>query len=636
MYIAYTEANEITEHSFEVIMDFVPELANTEYLEMFSLELLTTAVIWQATKLWYVYAGLVVIMFLFVTSRQPNDYRGMEHGSAQWADKYNEKDFVDKTGIPIGDNFYATVKNPKGKYYSTHNLNETVIGGSGAGKSFRKIKPDIIQMYGSYVVIDPKGELYRDTAKVLRENGYRIRVLNLYDINNSHSYNPFVYMTNEQDVLDIADLFMKNSAGEGEKEDFWVGSAQDLLTAIMLYLWKSESDIKSFGRVVRLINSIRYDNSGKIDELCELARCMNKHKIEHGLNGGDAATVNWSSMLGTPQDTMGGIVKTLSSRLRLWAVTDIDEFTAEDEMDFDSIGTELTAIFVFVRPARNPYKAVVNMFYSQLFERLMWVANNKHNGRLPYLVSCEMDEFANCGTIPSFNETLAVVRSHNIRICIVLQGLSQLKAIYEKTWESIIGNCSIFTFLGTNDVDSNKYVSERLGKTTVRVETRSYNRGQQGGGSDSENLVARDLLSADEVPKAIRPKGKTKRFGGSCIVFVDEYRPFFKNKFDTIRHHLFEQVGSGYPKYIHNNTDITVEMAGLKEARSKRHAERNANLFDIMAEYKTLKAQENLASNEEIIDNMDDFAELDELTEEDIAAEIEAESEKTPEITDFC
>jgi len=627
MYIAYCESNAITEHGFSTVMDFVPELGNTEYLEMLNMELLLTAVIWQGTKLWYVYVGLAVIMFLFATSRQHNDYRGIEHGSAQWADKYAESEFTDKTGIPIADNFYATVKNPKGKYYSSHNLNETVIGGSGAGKSFRKIKPDIIQMYGSYVVIDPKGELYRDTAKVLQKNGYRIRVLNLYDINNSHSYNPFVYMTNEQDVLDIADLFMKNSAGEGEKDDFWTGSAQDLLTAIMLYLWKSECDIKSFGRVVRLINSIRYDKSGKIDGLCELARCMNKHKIEHP---NDAATVNWSSMLGTPQDTMGGIVKTLSTRLRLWAVTDIDEFTAEDEMEFDKIGEELTAVFVFVRPARNPYKAVVNMFYSQLFERLMWVANNKHNGRLPYLVSCEMDEFANCGTIPSFNETLAVVRSHNIRICIVLQGLSQLKAIYEKTWESIIGNCSIFTFLGTNDVDSNKYVAERLGKTTVRIDTRSYNRGQQGGGSDSEQFVARDLLSADEVPKAIRPKGKSRRFGGSCIVFVDEHRPFFKNKFDTLKHPLFEQVGSGYPKYVHNNTDIAVEMAGRKEARSQRHAQRQANLFELMEE--SLEMQENTAAAD-VVDNMDDFAELDELTDDVIAAEIESdESEEMPEI----
>ena len=294
-------------------------------------------------------------------------------------------------------------------------------------------------------------------------------------------------------------------------------------------------------------------------------------------------------------------------------------------MDLDSVGTELTAIFVFVRPARNPYKAVVNMFYSQLFERLMWVANNKHNGRLPLLVSCELDEFANVGAIPNFSETLAVVRSHNIRICIVLQGLSQLKALYEKTWESIIGNCSIFTFLGTNDVDSNKYVSERLGKTTVRIDMRSHNTGNQGGGTQSEQYTGRELLLPNEIPKAIMARGRTKRFGGSCIVFMDEYHPFFIRKFNTKKHSLFEEVGSSYPKYLKNNTDIAVEMAGRKEARSQRHTQRQANLLEIMAQ------QAEATSNApDVVEDMSDF---NELAEELIAAEIEgAPDEEEPQI----
>jgi type IV secretion system protein VirD4 len=424
-------------------------------------------------------------------------------------------------------------------------------------------------------------------------------------------------MTSEQDVLDIADLFMKNSASENEKEDFWAGAAQDLLAAVMLYLWKSEGEIKSFGRVVRLINSVRYIEHGKIDPLCELARCMNRHKISHP---NDAASVNWASMLGTPQETLGGIIKTLATRLRLWAVTDIDEFTAEDEMNFDRVGIEKTAIFVFVRPARNPYKAIVNMFYSQLFERLMWIANNRYNGRLPLLVSCEMDEFANCGTMPNFAETLSVVRSHNIRICFYLQGLSQLKATYEKTWESIIGNCSIFTFLGTNDYDSNEYLSKRLGKTTVRVDTRSYNRGQQGGGSDSEQYIARDLLAPDEIPKAIRAKGKSKRFGGSCIVLVDEFNPLFLNKFDTKQHPLFERCGasSKFPKYAHNNTDIEVEMQGHKQSRHERCNERNVGLAALMEKFE---------KESQIVEDMSEFDEL--ATAEEIEELI---SEGMPEI----
>ena len=531
-----------------------------------SLEVIQEILIMQVRDIWWVYAGIFLAVFLMMTSRNPNDFRGIEHGSAKWADNYDKKMFTDKTGIPCGDNFYVTVENPDHKYYSSHNLNEIVIGGSGAGKSFRKIKPDIIQMTGSYVVTDPSGELYRDCAKILRENGYKVRVLNLTNINLSNSYNPFVYMVEEQDVLNIADLFMKNSAGEGEKEDFWSGAAQDMLVMIMLYLFKADDEVKSFGRVIRLVNSIQYKNN-KIDETCELGRCMKKHQMNEK-NRNDAASINWNGLLGTPQETLGSIAKTLSTRLRLWAVEDVDMLTGDDEMDFDDIGVNKTAIFLIIPAARQTYKAVANIFYSQLFERLMYIASMKYNNRLPLLVACELDEFANLGTIPNFSEILAVVRKYNIRLCVVLQGLSQLKAIYEKTFDSIIGNCSIFTFLGTNDQESKEYVSKKLGKTTVRTDTRSHNRGNQGGGTDNESFAARDLLAPDEISRALK-KGKN----GKCIVFVDESNPFFLDKFNTLKHPLISKVGKKKKKDWANNSDITVDFAGIKEERMKRYAE---------------------------------------------------------------
>lgn len=560
------------------LQDFFNYLSQPAFKAPINIHNIALCFIYQATRLWWIYATGALTVFLMATSNNKDEYRGMEHGSASWADKYDIKEFQDKTGIPVGLNTYVSIENKDHKSYLPHNLNEIVIGGSGAGKSFRKIKPDIMQMFGSYVVTDPKGELYRDTAKFLTAHGYKIRVLNLIDINMSNSYNPFAYMTEEQDVLNVADLFMKNTAGEGEKEDFWSGAAQDMLVAIMVYLWKTPYELKTFGRAVRLVNSVQYKD-GKIDEMCELARCLKEHCINHP---NDVAAVNWASIQGTPQETLGSICKVLSTRLRLWAVEDVDELTATDEMDFDSIGKVKTAVFLIIPAARQTYKAIANIFYSQLFERLMLIANRDCNGRLPELVSCELDEFANIGKIPNFNETLAVVRSHNIRLCIVLQGLSQLKALYEKTWESIVGNCSIFTFLGTNDLDSREYVSKKLGKTTVRVDSRSYNRGGKsgGGGSDSENYIQRDLLAPDEILQAIKPKGKTKRYGGSCIIFVDEYKPFFICKYDTKNHPLFGMSGSSYPDGIPNNTNIADKYTKLKE---ERHAKHQSALKDFFA-----------------------------------------------------
>jgi len=434
----------------------------------------------------------------------------------------------------------------------------------------------------------------------------------MINISLTNTYNPFVYMREEQDVLSVADLFMKNTAGEGEKENFWSGSAKDLLVAVMVYLFKSKSEIKCFGRAARLINSISYAD-GYIDEMCELSRCMLKHKIDFP---NDSATINWESVKGTPEQTMGGIAKSLSTRLGLWTVEDVDEMTAEDEMDFDNIGVEKTAVFLIIPPARNTYKAIVNIFYSQLFERLMYVANFKYNGRLPQLVSCELDEFANCGKIPNFNETLAVVRSHNIRLCIVLQGLSQLKALYKDTWESIIGNCSLFTYLGTNDMDTKEYVVKKLGKTTVRTETRSYNKSSSGGGSsENESYDSRDLVTVDELPIIMKPKGKSRKYGGNCVIFVDEFRPFYLYKFDTLSHPLISQVGSSFPKDFHNNTDISKEYGG--ERKTQRNQQYKSKIDQLLEQSKTEAAHA-----------IEEKRAADEAQQQELAAEFSQEFEE--------
>jgi len=555
-------------------------------------------ILWFNLTIWWVYLSVIAIMFIYMTSRNRNDFKNMEHGSARWADDEEIKQLQkDTKGIPLAKDTYLPLQSD-----IAANLNEIVIGGSGAGKSFRKIKPDIIQMNGSYVVTDPKGELYRDCAKVLKANGYKVRVLNLVNINYSNSYNPFAYITSEQDVVNIAALFMKNTAGEGEKSDFFSEAAGKLLVALMLYLFKSENEIKTFGRVIRLLNSIRYKN-GSIDMSCEIARCLNKHASEHP---NDAATINWNGMQANAQETQSSINEVLSTRLQLWATTDLDAITSTDEMDFDSIGKELTAIFLIIPAARNTYKAVSNIFYSQLFERLMRIADSKYNGCLPKLVSFELDEFANIGEIPSFNEILSVARSYNIRICVVIQGLSQLKAIYEKTYDSIIGNCDTFTLLGSKDKDTLDYVSDKLGKITARNDSRSFNRAsmQGGGGQDTEAVAERPLLYPDEIKRAIKPKGESRKYGGNTIIFVGYEYPMFLPKFDTVNHPLFEQCGSKYKKYIHNCTNVEQEYAPIWEQRlddyKKMYNEYAENEVASQQEYQAEKEAEDEAEQQQL------------------------------------
>lgn len=517
-------------------------------------------------SIWYVYLIFAAIFFIIITSRSQNDFKNVEHGSARFANSAEIKRFQNKgcKGIPLAKDTYLPLKSSM-----TANLNEIVIGGSGAGKSFRKIKPDILQLNGSYVITDPKGELYRDTAKMLKEQGYIVKVLNLVNIRYSNSYNPFVYITNEDDVVNIASLIMKNTAGEGEKEDFFSGAALKLLIALMMYLYKSESEIKTFGRVIRLLNSIRYKN-GSIDMSCELARCFNEHVSKYPY---DVASTNWGGMQANAQETQSSINEVLSTRLSLFATTGVDAITSTDEMNFDDIGKEKTAIFLIIPAARNTYKAISNIFYSQLFERLMRVAEEKYKGVLPLLVNFELDEFANIGEIPNFNEILSVVRSYNIRICIVLQGLAQLKAIYEKTYEAIIGNCDIFTLLGSKDEDTLKYISDKLDKTTARNDSRSFSRGGTGGGGgqDTEASGERPLLYPSEIKDAIKPKGKNKQYGGMTIIFVGYEKPLYLPKYDTINHPLFNSCGSNYPGFEDKCTNVQTEYEPLWKQRLKEY-----------------------------------------------------------------
>ena len=593
-YLSYVYANKIENPSMNDIIASLNTLFTAESFALpITLDVIKEVLIMQVRDIWWLYAGIAMIVFLAVTSRNPNDFKGVEYGSARWANKYEESKFKDSTGIPCGNGFYLTTKQKKGKYHVPNNLNEVVIGGSGAGKSFRKIKPDIIQMTGSYIVTDPSGELYRDMSNFLKKNGYKVKVLNLNDIRLSNTYNPFKYMMNEEDVLKVANMFVENSAEKGEKGDFWTAASRKLLTLIMLYLFHSEDEIKSFGRVMKLLCSITFEQ-GHISDKCEIAKCIRSHQLHHQTDT-DAVSVLWGSLKTSPQETFGGISETLSTKLQQWTVDAVDILTSTDEMEFDEVGVTKTAIFVIQPAADTTYKAIANIFFRQLFARLQYIAELKYNNRLPLLVSFELDEFANIGEIPNFNLELAVIRKYNIRVCIVLQAFSQLKSVYdEKIADGILSNCSTLTYLGTTDKDTTDYISWKLGKTTVRVDTKSFNRGNQGGGTDSESYVARDLLTTDEVSKAVQ-KGEN----GKAIIFVDTFYPFFVDKFDLASHDKYNEIGSDRnPEQEVNNANLTKDYAELYQEREQNYNAQKKNSDDFKKEVNSGKHNETLTTEE--------------------------------------
>ena len=563
-YLGYVRTNNIENPGMNDVLKAMNTLFTADSFKLpLTGDVIKDVFVMQYKDLWWLYVSIIVLILLMMTSGKKSDFKGIEHGSARWANPSEKAKFTDSTGIPCGENFYLTVNRPKKMYHETDNLNELVIGGSGAGKSFRKIKPDIIQMTGSYVVTDPSGELYRDMAGFLRNHGYKVRLFNLKDIQYSNTYNPFAYVSNENELLNLAKLFMNSTSGEGDKKDFWTGSAEKLLFTIMLYYFHHPDEEATFGKVVRLLATIQFDKEkGIISENCEIAQCVAEHQKREGKN--DALSVYWDGIKGQPEETFGGIRATIEERLMHWVLPDMDTLMSTDEMDFDDIGVHKTAIFLTLPTADSTYSAVANLFYSQLFKRLMFIAERDYNARLPLLVSFELDEFANIGKIPDFTEILAVVRKYNIRMCIVLQGLSQIKAIYDKKMENILTNCSVITYLGTIDDESNKFISDKVGTTTVKLTSKSHNFGNQGGGSESDSYIERPLLKPNEIALALAPKPANNNIG-SCIVIVKGFYAFFLTKFDLSKHKLFGEIGSYKGENQKNNANIYTDYEELRQ-----------------------------------------------------------------------
>lgn len=603
-YISYKQLNGIREDSFSVFFSSFNILGMAEgFSAPFTIETLKETVRLNFfTNAIFIHVTVILLSLLCMSGgKTRSEFKNVEHGSADWAKKSDEKYFKDTSGIPIAKDFYVSLNEKvvkvKGygdvKQAKLNNLNQIIIASSGMGKSFRCIEPQIMNMYGSYVITDPKGELYRNTCKLLKQNGYNVKVLNLYDINSSDRYNPFRYIKSEQDVIKIGSLFMKTSSGKGDKEDFWAASSEMIFTGILGYLFLTEGEEKTFGRAARLLTSISYRN-GALNPSCEYAKCMKKHAEIHK---NDMVSLIYNAVKGTVEQTLSGQVSTLQTRLKLWLTKGVDELTEEDDIDLDMFAEEgqKNALFVITPPADTTYTTVVTMFYSQLFSHLQLLANEKCNGTLPQHVSVLMDEFANCSQMKDFEKFLSVCRSYNIRVAIVLQGLSQLKALYKDQYTTILNNCAIFSYLGGSDEETTKYVSNRLGKTTIRVETKSYNRSGSGGGSDNESYISRELLTAQEVPLYVSSKkGEARKYDGKIIVFIEGFLPFGLMKYDTLSHPNMKYVGSSFKKDWHNNTDIKEEFA-KRRANKPQESEES----EIKADLPTEAQQEQSVDTEE-------------------------------------
>lgn len=481
------------------------------------------------------------------------NYRRREgHGSAKWGNakvidrKYRQS--------PPSDNKLMTQNVRIGINAQKHrrNLNTLVCGGSGAGKTRFYCKPNLMQANTSFVILDPKGEILRDTGGLLEAKGYEVRVLDLISMDKSHCYNPFVYLRDDNDIQRLVTNLFKSTTPKGSQSNdpFWDTAASMLLLALVFYLhYEAPDDEQNFAMVMEMLRAaeIEDEESNAPSALDDLFRDLESVSPEH------IALKYYHSYHSGSAKTLKSIQITLAARLEKFNLESLAALTSTDELDLPSIGEKKVALFALIPDNDSSFNFLVSILYTQLFQQLFYSADHIHGGALPIPVHFLMDEFANVSLPDDFDKILSVMRSRAVSVSIILQNLAQLKALFEKQWESIVGNCDEFLYLGGNEQSTHKYVSELLGKETIDTNTYGKSTGHSGNYSTNYQISGRELMMPDEV------RLLDNRY---AILFIRGERPIKDFKYDILKHPNVSLTADGKAD-VYRHSEIRDDIATI-------------------------------------------------------------------------
>jgi len=487
------------------------------------------------TLLWFsIFYAICTTIGLF-RSKPKSEYADIEHGSSDWSEGGEQYKVLSKhKGILLAQENYLPVD-------KRGNVNILVVGGSGSGKSASYSIPNAFQMLGSYIFTDPKGELYDKTAGYLKQNGYDIKVLNLVNPANSDGYNPLMHIASELDVDVIANTIIKGQKTEGGSDPYWDDMAEMLLKALIYYLIatrpEEEQNLASCSELVRAANT-----NGGSNLLTEL---INQLPYDH------PARMYYKSIEIAPEKTYGSILSSLQSKLGKFDSKEIAEVTSTDTINFEDIGSKKTAVYVISSDTHTAYDFLLTIFFSQMIQQLYNFAD-ANGGRLKMPAYFICDEFANIGKIPDFDKKISTSRSRGISFSVILQNLDQLEAVYEKSYETIMGNCDTHVFLGSNSFKTVEYFSKALGEKTITRDSRSINRDKQyhrQGVSDSDQVMARPLMTPDELRRMDNDE---------CIIYEKGIKPVRAKKY-----YYFESpMARKLSEYTLNHLDFNIGERG--------------------------------------------------------------------------
>lgn len=523
-----------------------------------------------------VYTGkcFLILSFAYITgiciyyAQQKNYRRGVEHGSAKWGDvhqicrKYRDKDYVQN--LLLTQNFRMSLDCYKHK----RNLNVLVVGGSGAGKSRTYAIPNIMQcclsqgesVRGcSMVITDPKAELLRKTGGLLERMGYEVRVFDLINPDTSFCYNPFCYVHDDKDVLKLINNLIRNTTPKGSQasDPFWEKSETALLQALMLYLLhEAPPEEQNFPMIMEMLGSAQVKEEEYQSPLDILFERLEMRKPD------SIAVKQYQIYKQAAGKTAKSILISVGVRLAAFNLKEIANLTCTDELDLASIGEKKVALFCCIPDADTSLNYLVGMIYSNLFQTLYYVADRKYGGRLPVPVHCIMDEWPNVALPDDFDKILATMRSRAISCSIIIQNMAQMKALFKDSWESLVGNCDELLYLGGNEKEGHKYISELLGKETLDTNTYGQTKGRNGSYSTNYQQTGRELFTPDEIRLLDNRK---------AILFVRGERPMLDDKYNLKKHPNVKWTEDGgappydYAKAPRSHDDLNIDIERLDD-----------------------------------------------------------------------
>ena len=493
------------------------------------------------------FIGIFLLLYggaiLFYYTGQKNTRPGEEHGSASWGSvlelnkKYRDKD--------AGKNVILTQHlqmSMNGKLHR-RNLLQIIVGGSGSGKTRFLAKPNLMLANASFIVTDPKGEMLRAVGNLFLEEGYILRVFDLIDPSKSDCYNPFCYIRKDADVFKLIDNFIKNTTPKGAKanDPFWEKSETALDAALMLYLLhEAPVEDQNMETILYMI-----ENGGAKEEdddyqspLDLLFEALEEEHPDH------IAVRQYHIFKQAAGKTAKSILVSAAVRLASFTLPEIQRITASDDMELGKLGERKQAIFCIIPDSNDAsLNFLVGMLYTQAFQELYYQADKIHQGALPVPVRLMFDEFANVALPDGYARLQATMRSRNIMSTIILQNISQLKALFKDDWEGIIGNADSFIYLGGNEQSTHKYISELLGKETIDTKTSSQSKGRNGSFSQNFQQAGRELMTPDEVRRLDNK---------NAIVLIRGEKPVIDEKYDILKHpNIHRTEDGGAPPYLH-------------------------------------------------------------------------------------